>query len=164
MTPPDARATVALKGLRPGEPSLGTLPVEEQNWLVAAVIHLIRIDENRDAGQPGNAAFCIFDFGNAYVQFLAPFDGKHFLCEAASAKTVPELAATLTSEKEKLLYDIGFEAVGISPNYSQTVEIESIEDIGYAARLAFRVLKQIYGVTSYGSGEFELNIPSNASN
>jgi hypothetical protein len=97
------------------------------------------------------------------VQFLAPFDGKHFLCEAASAKTAPELAATLTSEKEELLYDIGFEAVGISPNYSQTVEIESVEDIGYAARLAFRVLKQIYGVTSYGSGKFELN-PSDASN
>jgi hypothetical protein len=149
MTPPDARATAALKRLRPGEPSLGTLMVEEQNWLVTAVIHLIRIDENRVAGQPGNAAFCVFDFGNAYVQFLAPFDGKHFLCEAASAKTVPKLAATLTSEKEELLYDIGFEAVGISPNYSQTVEIESIEDIGYAARLAFRVLKQIYGVTSW---------------
>ena len=90
-------------------------------------------------------------------------DSKELLCEAVSAKSNPELANILTSDRETVLYGFGFEPVGVSRNYSQRIDIESDEDLGYAAR-AFRILKQIYQVKSFGSGTFKLHIPNVASN
>src|SRR6266480_3889932 len=103
-------------------------------------------------------------FRTAPIQFLTRSDSKELLCEAVSAKSNPELANMLTSDRETVLYGFGFEPVGVSRNYSQRIDIESDEDLGYAARLAFRILKQIYQVKSFGSGTFKLHIPNVASN
>jgi hypothetical protein len=91
------RAKDALNALRSGEPPLGSLTSEEQSWLAAAFAHLNRIYEKREAGRPGNNAVCVFDVGNVYVQFLAPWDAELLVCEAVSAKFVPEIAAVLTA-------------------------------------------------------------------
>jgi hypothetical protein len=97
------------------------------------------------------------------MQFLAPFDSEQLLCESVSAKSVPEVATILTPKKEKILYSFGFEPAGISPNYSQGIHIGSDGDFGYVTRLAFRVLKQVYEVTSFAAGKFNLSIPASAS-
>ena len=151
------RARAALEALRPGEPPLGNLTSEEQSWLTTAFALLNRIYERRAIGRPGKNAFCVFEVGNIYVQFLAPWDAEQLVCEAVSAKSVPEVATILRAAGDKVLRSLGFEPTGISPNYSQTINIKGIDDLGYAARLGFRVLKYAYGVTDFGSMTFTAN-------
>jgi hypothetical protein len=122
--------------LRPGEPPLGNLTPEEQSWVATTFTHLKRIYEAREMGRPGEEAFCIFEAGKTYVQFLASWDAEKLVCEAASAKSVQEIGAVLTMGGDEILRKMGFEPPEISPNYSQTIEIEGINDLGYAARLA----------------------------
>ena len=157
-----SRATAAMETLRSSEPPLGNLTSEEKSWLATAFAHLNRIYENREVGRPGKEAFCIFEVGNLYVQFRASWDAEQLVCEAASAKSVPELGLILTTESDEALHRLGFEAPEISPNYSQTIKIEGVEDLGYTARLAFRVLKQVYLVADFSSATFRENIPRRA--
>jgi hypothetical protein len=156
----ETRARVAMEALRPDEQPLGSLTSKEQSWLATAFAHLNKLYENRGAGRPANNAVCVFDFGNIYVQFLAPWDAELLVCETVSAKSVPEVVAILTTEGNAALRRLGFEAPEISPNYSQTIKIEGVEDLAYAARLGFRVLKQVYRVADFGSGTFTENIPT----
>ena len=157
------RTEGAVDALRPGEPPLGSLSTEEERWLATAFIHLNRIYENRAAGRPGNNALWVFDLGNVYVQFLAPWNLGLLVCEAVSGKSVPEITAILTTEGDATLRRLGFEGPEISPNYSQTIKIKDVDDLAYAARLGFRVLKQVYRVTDFDSGKFMVKIPSHAS-
>ena len=78
------------------------------------------------------------------------------MCEAVSAKFVPEIAAVLTTGGDEKLHRLGFEAPEISPNYSQTIKIKAPEDIAYAARLGFRVLKHVFRVANFDSGDVRL--------
>jgi hypothetical protein len=80
------------------------------------------------------------------------------LCEAVSAQ-FSAAAAGLTLHRENLLRDFGFEPPGLSPNYSQRIDIRGVADLGYAIRLAFRVLKQVYLVKNFEHATFKLNIP-----
>jgi hypothetical protein len=109
----------ALETLRSGEPPLGSLTSEERSWLATAFARLNRIYEKREAGRPGKNAFCIFEVGKVYVQFLASWDAETLLCEAVSAKSVPEIAPVLKTEGEEALQRFGFKAPEVSPNYSQ---------------------------------------------
>ncbi len=140
--------------LRPGEPPLGALTRDENYWLAEAIRHVGRIYEKRAVGQPDNCCFCIFSFDTLapYVQFLAPFDAQQLYCEA-------DAAVTLTAEKDKLLHDFGFAPPGASPNYSQRIQIDSVADLAFSARLAFRVVKQVYEIANFKSATFKLNIP-----
>jgi hypothetical protein len=155
--------TAVLEGLRSGEPRLGQLGLHELSWLNAALTHLTLIYRKRGEGKPGDCPFCIFSFdsdpGHPYVQFLASHDAEQLLCEAVSAKSVPNIAAVLTSEREHLLRGLGFAAPGISPNYSQRIDVRGAADLGYAARLAFHVLKQVYGISDFGRGSFKFKSP-----
>ena len=105
-------------------------------------------------------AFCIFEVGKVYVQFLASWDAETLLCEAVSAKSVPEIAPVLKTEGDEALRKLGFKPPEISPNYSQTIKIKSAEDLGYATRLAFRVLKQAYRVANFSLGHVQGTHPS----
>jgi hypothetical protein len=84
------------------------------------------------------------------------------VCEAVSAKFVPEMAAILTTGGDEILRRLGFEAPEISPNYSQTIKVKGPEDLAYAARLAFRVLKQVYRVADFGLATFDVKIPDHS--
>jgi RNA polymerase Rpb1, domain 1 len=155
--PGDTKA--ALENLRPGEPSLSPLTWEEQNWLGTAMAHLMHIYQKRALGGPTGSCFCIFGFdpGHIFVQYLAPFDVEECLfCEAVFSSFTN---APLTFEQENLLRYFGFAPPGASPNYSQTIDIRGITDLGYAARLAFRVLKQVYRISHFEFGKFKLRIP-----
>jgi hypothetical protein len=57
------------------------------------------------------------------------------------------------------LVDFGFAPPGRSPNYYQIIDIRGIGDLGYAARLAFRVFKQVYLVANFEFGTFNPKIP-----
>jgi hypothetical protein len=155
-----SQAKAAPETLRRGEPPLGNLTSEEQSWLANAYANLNRVYENRMAGGPGTEAFCIFAVGKVYVQFRARWKAKKLLCEAVSTKFIPELAAVLMPKGDEGLREFGFAPSEISPNYSQIIEIKSTEDLGYAARLAFRVLKQVYCVADFGLATFKDHIPS----
>jgi hypothetical protein len=157
------RANVALKALRPGEAPVGSLTSEEQKWLVTAFAQLNRIYEKRRAGSPGKNAFCVFEAGSVYVQFLASWDADQLVCEAASAKSVPEIASILQADGNNVLRSLGFNDPEISPNYSQTIDIKGVNDIGYATRLGFRTLKKAYRVTDFGAATFRVNSPINSS-
>jgi hypothetical protein len=58
---------------------------------------------------------------------------------------VPEVASILTQAKRNQLeHEFGFAAPGHSKNFSQKIEIKGKEDLAYVARLAFRVLRDVY--------------------
>jgi hypothetical protein len=99
------REKAAVEALRPGEPPLGSLTPEEQNWLVDAFAQLNRIYETRIAGRSGESAFCIFEAGNVYVQFRASWDADQLECEAVSTNFVPEIASILEPIREVLESD-----------------------------------------------------------
>ena len=61
---------------------------------------------------------------------------------------------------DEALRALGFKAPEISPNYSQTIEIEDVKDLAYAARFAFRVLKKVYRVSDFSSATFKERVPS----
>jgi hypothetical protein len=153
-----------LEELRPGEPPLGPLRLHELSWLGAALTYLALIWQHRGEGIPGSRPFCIFSFeadpGSPYIQFLARSDAELLSCEAVSARSIPEIAAVLRPEAQNLLRDFGFAAPDTSPNYSQRIDVRGTADLAYAARLAYRVLKQVYGITDFGRGSFQFNLSS----
>jgi hypothetical protein len=130
---------------RPGEPQLGTLSPVDQNWLASAIGCLVRIDDHRK-GQTVNASgHCIFEVGSAYIQVQAPNYADHFICEAVSGRLVPDIAAILTPEKQdRLVHEFGFLAPGRSPNFAQRIDIKSTADRAYAARLAYRIFRELH--------------------
>jgi hypothetical protein len=152
--------TTLLATLRQDELPLGDLSTVEQNWLTTAFTHLIQIDQSRRVENAFGSAYCIFEVGLAYFQCLAPSFGTYLRCEAASEKFVPELAAILTREKkDRLVHEFGFAAPGYSKNFSQKIEIKGKDDLAYVARMAFRVLRDIYNVKDFGAAKFKVSIP-----
>jgi hypothetical protein len=124
---------------------------------------LNRIWQNREAGAPGNNAWCIFEAGDIYAQFLAPWNAKLLVGEAASATSVPELAAILDTQAKGTLLRLGFTPPAVSPNYSRTIIVESIEDLADAARLAFNVLRDVYRVADFARTSFSVKLPTSGS-
>ena len=78
-----------------------------------------------------------------------------------SAKSLPAIAPILITEGDEALRRLGFSTPGRSPNYSQMLKIEGVEDLAYAARLGLRVLKQVYRVANFASATFRITLPSN---
>jgi hypothetical protein len=152
-----------LTTLRQDEPALGTLSLADQNWLLTALNHLIRIDESRRVENVFEDAYCIFEVGRAYFQCLAPSFGTYLRCESVSEKFVPEMGTILTPEKrDRLVREVGFTAPGYSKNFSQKIEIQAKADLAYVARMAFRVLRDVYDVKDFGATKFKLSIPKPA--
>jgi hypothetical protein len=79
-------------------------------------------------------------------------------CEAVSAESDPQIGRILTPEKEdRLIREFGFAAPGISSlNFSREIEVKSADDLAYAARVAYRVLGDIYGVKDFGTAMFRV--------
>ena len=152
-----------LTTLRHDEPALGSLSLADQNWLAVALAYLIQIDESRRAENASGSSYCIFEAGRAYFQCLAPSFGTYLRCEAVSEKFVPEMRAILTPEKrDRLVQEFGFAAPGYSKNFSQKIDITSKEDLAFVARMALRVLRDIYDVTDFGATKFRVLIPEPA--
>jgi len=152
-----------LTTLRQDEPTLGNLTVTDRNWLTVALAHLIQIDESRRAENAHGSSYCIFETGRAYFQCLAPSFGTYLRCESVSEKFVPEMGAVLTPEKRnQLVQEFGFAAPGYLKNFSQKIDIMSKEDLAFVARMAFRVLRDIYDVTDFGATKFKVSIPEPA--
>jgi hypothetical protein len=153
--PKPAPSVVILHRLREGEPPLGQLSSSEERWLRTAFSYLRRIDYWRRKN--GSNAHCIFELGCVYFQCLAPSHDRYLRCEAVSEKYVPELASILTAEKrQNLTNELGFSAPGASKNFSRKIEIEGQRDLAFIARLAFRVLRDAYGVGDFGSMTFRI--------
>jgi hypothetical protein len=52
--------------------------------------------------------------------------------------------------------ELGFSEPGASKNFSRKIQIESQRDLAFVARLAFRVLRGVYGVSDFGSARFTI--------
>jgi hypothetical protein len=155
---PDGFETL-LTTLRQDEPALGSLSLADQNWLAVALAHLIQIDESRRAENAHGSSYCIFEVGRAYFQCLAPSFGTYLRCESVSEKFVPEIGAIITPEKrDRLVREFGFTVPGYSKNFSQKIEVKAREDLAYVARMAFRVLRDIYDVKDFGATKFKLTL------
>lgn len=154
--PKPAPSVVILHKLREGEPPLGELSSSEERWLRTAFAYLRRIDYWRRKN--GLDAHCIFEFGRLYFQCLAPPYGRYLRCEAVSENYVPELASILTAERrEKLTSEFGFSAPGASKNFSRKIQIEGQRELAFVARLAFRVLRDAYGVGDFEAAKFKID-------
>jgi hypothetical protein len=118
---------------------------------------LIQIEDYRKGKTANKSGHCIFEVGTAYVQFQAPNYAGYLSGEAVSGKLLPAIAAILTAEKiDRLTGEFGFMAPGGSPNFAQRIEIRSRADLAYAARLAYRIFREIYDVTSFDAARFKL--------
>jgi hypothetical protein len=147
--------------LRPDEAPLGELALVDWRWLETAMTHLTQIDQSRRAVNVCDNAYCTFDVGLAYFQCLAPPFGSYLRCETVSEKCVPEIAEILTPEKrDRLVHEFGFSSS--TKNFEQRIAINGDEDLAYVARMAFRVLKDIYGVKDFGAAKFKLSMPKPA--
>ena len=60
------------------------------------------------------------------------------------------------------MQEFGFTAPGYSKNFSQKIEIKDKDDLAYVARMAFRVLRDIYDVTDFGAAKVKVLIPDPA--
>jgi len=70
---------------------------------------------------------------------------------------LPDIAAILTPEKiDCLIGEFGFIAPGRSPNFAQHIQVESTADLAWAARLAYRVFREIYEVKSFDTTKFKV--------
>lgn len=96
-----------------------TLVPGEAAWREHAASLLDKLYRRRAASRDD---FLIFEAGVGYLQFVAPADGHHLVCEVASARDSAELKAMFTPQKEQALLALGFEKG--SPNYSVNVEID----------------------------------------
>lgn len=154
------RSNAAIFTLRSGEHSLGVLTPEDKKWLATAFEYLNEVYAKRERGKPGHEGYCLFTIGKFYVQFKASWNSDTLACEAVSAKSIPALATVLTPKSDEILHKYGLEPPELfSPNYSQTIKIDSAADIGYAVRLAYRVFKEVYKVTDFSSTKFVGAIP-----
>ena len=73
------------------------------------------------------------------------------------------MGAILTPEKrDRLVREFGFTSPGYSKNFSQKIEMEGKGDLAYVARMAFRVLRDIYDVTDFGATKVKVLIPEPA--
>jgi hypothetical protein len=73
------------------------------------------------------------------------------------------MGGILTPEKrDRLVQEFGFAAPGYSKNFSQKIEIEDKDDLAYVARMAFRVLRDVYNVTDFRATKFKVSIPTPA--
>jgi hypothetical protein len=143
--------------LRPAEPPLGIVSPVEQGWLTSAFKCLIQIEDYRKGKTLNKSGHCIFEVGPAYVQFQAPNHASYLTCEAVSGKLVQGIAAILTPEKiDRLIREFGFVAPGPSPNFAQRIEVESRDDLAYAARLAYRIFRDVYDVSSFDAARFKV--------
>jgi hypothetical protein len=147
---------VILHRLREGEPPIGQLSPSEEHWLRTAFTFLRRIDYWRR--KSGSGAHCIFQIGLVYFQCLAPTYDRYLRCEAVSAKYVPEVGSIMTPEKrQKLTNELGFSEPGASKNFSRKIQIEGQRDLAFVARLAFRVLRDVYGVGDFEPAKFKID-------
>lgn len=154
-----------LEELRDGEPPLKIVsPATDWAWLLQAYQCLEEIDRKRGQGVSSNSCFCIFAAGPAYVQFLAEPASNRLRAEAVSGKSVPETAAILTPEKTALLTELGFvDDPAVSPNYIQIIAVRGRSDLVGVTRLAFRTLREVYGVADLSAVEIKKSIPVNQS-
>ncbi len=138
---------------------LNGLSSSARAWQTGAIAFLEKIHENRNAGSPGKSACCIFEFGDAYVQFLAPPNLLILCVEATSERFLEE--DTLTTIKKRLLRRLGFNPPGGSrkPNYWQEIPIRRYGDLTRAARLAYYVLEQVYKVKDFAATRSWLSLP-----
>jgi hypothetical protein len=111
-----------------------------------------------EKGRPSTQAGIAFSKSDRpYVQFQATNHADHFICEAFSGRLVPDIAAILTPEKQdRLVHEFGFLAPGRSPNFAQRIDIKSKADRAYAARLAYRIFRDIYDVWDFAVGTFKV--------
>jgi len=143
--------------VRPGEPPLGRLSAVEQGWLQSAFKCLVQIEDYRTGQTANRSGHCIFEIGRAYVQFQAPNYAGYLICEAVSGRLLPDIAAILTPEKTgRLIGEFGFIAPGRSPNFARHIQVESTADLACAARLAYRVFRDIYDVKSFDAATFKV--------
>lgn len=145
---------IVLRPLRKGETPLRNLCPSDTRWLETAFVNLMRVDEWRM--REGSDAYCIFEVGPAYFQCFAPVYDRYLRCESASENYVPEIARVLTREKkERLVREFGFTPPASPKNFSRKIEIQNAFDLAYVARLAFRVLRDVYGVQHFASTNFK---------
>ncbi|MBR0851874.1 hypothetical protein JQ543_29335 [Bradyrhizobium diazoefficiens] len=155
--------TAVLTNLRQGEAPLDGLSAEDRNWLETAMTHLAEIDQGRRAESVLGSAFCVFETDRGYFQCLAHWSGTSLLCESVSEKNYPAIAAIITPEKaDRLVREFGFRAPGDSGNFAQRIDVRGNDDLAYVARLAFRVLRDVYGVKDFSAARFKLSLPKPA--
>jgi hypothetical protein len=148
---------IVLRPLRKEEPPLGRLSPSETRWLETAFVNLTRIDQWRMT--ESSDAYCIFEVGPAYFQCLAPPYDRYLRCESVSEGYVPEIGRILTPEKkDRLVREFGFALLGPSKNFSRKIEIHNLFDLAYVARLAFRILREVYDVKDFESTNFKSSL------
>jgi hypothetical protein len=100
----------------------------------------------------------------ASFQCFAPSHDRYLRCESVSKEYVPEIAQVLTREKkDRLVREFGFTPPGSSKNFSRKIEIQNSFDLAYVARLAFRILRDVYDVTDFGLAEFKSSLGARVS-
>ena len=132
---------------------------EDRTFLETAHAHLAQIHAHREQGRPSDNAFCIFDVGDVYLQFLARPRQTDLSFEAVSEVSAPALAPLLSS-KQGLLRNLGLRKSTASPNYVRNVADTSPEGLFRLSGVALEILHKVYEVHDLKGTRWTLRIPS----
>ncbi len=108
----------------------------------------------------GGNAFCVFDYGVGYIQFLSDPWGHVYRCEIGSHKYVPEIEACLTETTFRFLREAGFEwPKGIS-NFQRQFFVAMPGRLTLLAHFSVAVLSAMFGLTPGATAEITVEIPT----
>ena len=121
----------------------------------AAEISSGLLDITREGG-PGN--FLVVSAGDIYVQFAGSPGNSQVVCESISNEYLPK-KLKITAESIDHLKSFGFTLGGDEiVNFSRTFEILREEQAQEVAKLAVRILREVYGLKKTTEVQIEVSL------
>ncbi len=121
----------------------------------AAEISSGLLDITREGG-PGN--FLVVSAGDIYVQFAGSPGNSQVVCESISNEYLPK-KLKITAESIDHLKSFGFTLGGAEiVNFSRTFEILREEQAQEVAKLAMRILREVYGLKKTTEVQIEVSL------
>jgi len=113
------------------------------------------VDLTREGG-PGN--FMVVSSGDIYVQFAGSPGNPHVTCESISNEYLPK-KLKMPPEAIEQLKGFGFLLGGGEfENFSRTYEITTEKQAKEVAKLAMRILQEVYGLPKSAEVQIEVSL------
>jgi hypothetical protein len=105
-------------------------------------------------------AFCVFESGDGYVQFLACLDGLVYQGEISSHRCMPSVADRLTEETVSFLEASGFAwPAGRDANFARDFVVRDASDCAHLADFALGALHSMFGHESGQPLSVNVHVP-----
>jgi hypothetical protein len=94
-----------------------------------------------------NHAYCVFEYGDGYIQYASDEWGNVYICEIGSHRYVPEIEARLTENVFIFLNAAGFEWPKGRANFTRQFFISDARDLDTLANFSLAALTTMVGLS-----------------